>query len=218
VLLKDLLRFSGRCAGTLGRLRCALSAHSRPQFSLVVPVQPCALPLQRDTPRGLVSQFIRKPRTMNKNYPVLAGVVGSLQLLSCSLPRQQSTLMEGKVRGGDVPLYVMGDVSDFTKAGLFLPSVHRYLRTQYEVLDVAANGDVTPALEGVSDTVRPTAQLAIPLLVSTYDLPKGYEARFALAPEDELRSTSSLVFQMDPIVASQSSVRPPKAEVVEDAE
>jgi hypothetical protein len=141
---------------------------------------------------------------------VLAGIFGVLCIASCSLNhRRQTSLMHGKVRGGDVPLYVMGGVSDFAQAGIFTPREHKYLRTDYEVLDMAANGKLTPALENPKRKVDPVAQLAIPLLVSTYAMPNGYEIRYALAATDELRSPSSLLYHLDESASSAAVAMEP---------
>ena len=115
-------------------------------------------------------------------------------LAGCALPRQHTALMRGKVRGGDVPLYVMGGVSDFAAAGLLKPAAHDYYRTEYEVLDMAPSGFLTAASETNKSTA--VAQFAIPLMVSTLMLPRGYEARYALAPTDKLGQGSSLLHNL----------------------
>ena len=120
----------------------------------------------------------------------LASLLCLLVLTGCALPKNRSTVMHGKVRGGDVPLYMLGGLGDFMNAGLVVPSMRGgYLRTEYEVWDMGLNGKLTPAM---TTEMNPAAQLAIPLLVSSYKLPGGYEAKYALAPYDELGAQSSL--------------------------
>jgi hypothetical protein len=115
-------------------------------------------------------------------------------LASCALPRQHSALMRGKVRGGDVPLYVMGGVSDFAAAGRLKPAAHDYYRTEYEAVDMAPSGFLTAASD--TNKNKTVAQFAIPLMVSTLMLPRGYKARYALASSDKLGEGSSLLHNL----------------------
>jgi hypothetical protein len=137
-----------------------------------------------------------------KTLPTLSSALGlAFILASCALPQKHSALMHGKVRGGDVPLYVMGGVSDFASAGLLDLSSHDYYRTEYEVLDMSASGVLTPSL---TFKTEPVAQLAVPTLVSTVMLPSGYEARYALAPSDKLGGPSSLIQNLTQTIPASS--------------
>jgi hypothetical protein len=107
-------------------------------------------------------------------------------LTSCAIPQNQASVMNGKVRGGHVPLYVMGYSLDFVKAGILQPKKNDYLRTYYDVMDITANGKLRPAYDSKKSTsASVVAQVAIPSLFSSYDLPSGYEAKYALPVHEE---------------------------------
>lgn len=114
---------------------------------------------------------------MNRSSIASLALLSSL-LASCALPKNHSQVLHGDVRGGDVPLYMMGGLPDFSNAGLVLG---RYVRTEYDVLDLDSNGFLCSTW---SSETSPQAQVAIPRLVASIDIPGHFEVRYAL-PADE---------------------------------
>jgi hypothetical protein len=123
---------------------------------------------------------------MNRILLALCAIILCGSLTSCAVPKNQASIMNGKVRGGSVPLYVMGYSLDFIQAGILKPSNNDYLRTYYDVMDVSATGQVSPSYGVKSKKSAPVvAQVAIPSLFSSFDLPSGYEAKYALPTQED---------------------------------
>lgn len=106
----------------------------------------------------------------------------ALILAGCVLPKNQSNVMHGDVRGGEVPLYMLGSLGEFAGGGLVIPSRSGYVRTEWDIMDMGADGALTPAWGSPQE---PLAQVAIPRLISTINLPGGYEVRRALMVDQE---------------------------------
>jgi hypothetical protein len=96
------------------------------------------------------------------------------------MPKNHSEVMHGKVRGGDVPLYLTGCLNEFMSAGLILPDLGGYVRAEWDVMDIGADGKLSPSKDEGSD---PLAQMAIPRLVSSFKLDEGLEMRRAEPPD-----------------------------------
>jgi hypothetical protein len=124
--------------------------------------------------------------TMKSLHLFLTPLLGLCALTSCVLPKNHSQVMHGNVRGGDVPLYMTGSMDDFLGADLILPDFGGYVRLEYDVFDLGKDGLLSPALKAAAS---PMAQIAIPRLISSFNLDDGFEIRHAL-PVDDTPSTS----------------------------
>ena len=117
-----------------------------------------------------------------KWHPIFSALsLCALVLAGCVLPKNHSNVMHGDVRGGDVPLYMLGALNEFAGAGLVIPSRSGYVRTEWDIMDMGADGSLTPAWGSPQE---PLAQVAIPRLISTINLPGGYEVRRALQVDE----------------------------------
>lgn len=130
---------------------------------------------------------------MNRRLPLVVILLCTSVLSSCMLPRNHSEVMRGSVRGGDVPLYMTGSMSEFYRAGLILPDVGGYVRAEFDVLDVGADGLISPSTGGKgAGHSRPVAQVAIPSLVSSYDLSRSTCEMRAACPADQDQNAGPL--------------------------
>lgn len=122
-------------------------------------------------------------------------------LSSCALPpKNHSQVLHGDRRGGDVPLYMMGSLPDFSNAGLVLG---RYVRTEYDIFDLDSNGFLSPSWD---HDASPLAQVAIPRLVASIDIPGHFEVRYALPADDTSDPTGqSIAFNDRPVTPSASA-------------
>lgn len=158
-------------------------------------------------------------KLMNRLPTLLTTLLSAGMLSSCMLPRNHAEVMHGKVHGGDVPLYKTGSMDDFFRAGLILPDIGGYVRAEFDVLDLGADGRVRPSNDdseaGPSKTV---AQIAIPSLVSSYDLSRSSCEMRAACPTDQdtspLRHTklapppATIAASLDPAIPMQQPAAP----------
>jgi hypothetical protein len=135
---------------------------------------------------------------MNRPSIASLALLSSALLASCALPKNHSQVLHGDVRGGDVPLYMMGSLPDFSNAGLILG---RYIRTEYDVLDLDSNGFLCTSWKNENP---PLAQVAIPRLVTSIDIPGHFEVRYAL-PSDESDAQGPSIAYNDPSAPSSAS-------------
>lgn len=119
---------------------------------------------------------------MQRLLPLLAVWLSSGALSGCRLPRNQAEVMHGKVQGGEVPLYKTGSIDEFYRAGLILPDVGGYVRAEFDVLNVQGDGSVSTSSGGRGKGAGTVAQVAIPRLVSSYDLSRSNVEMRAAAP------------------------------------
>lgn len=123
-------------------------------------------------------------------------------LPSCMMPKNHAEVMHGKVKGGDVPLYLTGHLNEFMSAGLILPDAGGYVRAEWDVMDIGADGKMSPSKDEGSD---PVAQMAIPRLVSSFKLDEGLEmrrAQSASAPPEPQPVTAERYAMNTPVAPS----------------
>lgn len=140
---------------------------------------------------------------MKRSLATLLVLSTAVVLSSCSLPRNHSQVLHGDRRGGDVPLYMMGSLPDFSNAGLVLG---RYVRTEYDIFDLDSNGFLSPSWE---HDASPLAQVAIPRLVASIDIPGHFEVRYALPAEESDTLGKSLASNDQPVTPSASAPHAP---------
>ncbi len=110
---------------------------------------------------------------------VLPGVMSG-----CALPRNQTEVMHGKVLGGKVPLYQTGSLVEFFRAGLVVPDVGGYARTEFDVFNIGRDGRFSSASGGGEASQGTVAQVALPRRVSSYDLSRSNCEMRAAVPAD----------------------------------